>query len=123
VPNHVICLTKSGKAVSVPTSSFGPSLRIPSTSLPIEPLAVPQFQPYKMVVYYQIAGKKVGSHVLAMATLGSMFAGTWLAMSGGEKPKTAQGPPINASSKDEENFVQNFMKEVDGGEKKPAAGH
>ncbi|CAG8908542.1 hypothetical protein N7519_010826 [Penicillium mononematosum] len=76
-----------------------------------------------MVVYYQIAGKKVGSHVLAMATLGSMFAGSWLAMSGGEKPKTAQGPPINASSKDEENFVQNFMKEVDGGEKKPAAGH
>jgi hypothetical protein len=35
-----------------------------------------------------------------------MFAGSWLAMSGGEKPKTAQGPPINASSKDEENFVQ-----------------
>jgi hypothetical protein len=33
------CLTKSGKAVSVPTSSFGPSLRIPSTSLPIEPPA------------------------------------------------------------------------------------
>ncbi|KAJ5696428.1 hypothetical protein N7536_006840 [Penicillium majusculum] len=76
-----------------------------------------------MVVYYQIAGKKVGSHVLAMATLGSMFAGSWLAVSGGEKPKTAQGPPINASSKDEENFVQNFMKEVDGGEKKPTAGH
>lgn len=41
-----------------------------------------------------------------MATLGSMFAGSWLAVSGGEKPKTAQGPPINASSKDEENFVQ-----------------
>ncbi|KAJ5964572.1 uncharacterized protein N7479_004448 [Penicillium vulpinum] len=76
-----------------------------------------------MVVYYQLAGKKVGSHVLAMATLGTMFAGSWLAMSGGEKPKTAQGPPINAASKDEENFVQNFMKEVDGGEKKPAAGH
>ncbi|CAI7649870.1 unnamed protein product [Penicillium bialowiezense] len=73
-----------------------------------------------MVVYYQIAGKKVGSHVLAMATLGSIFAGSWLAAGGGEKPKTAQGPPINASSKDEENFIQNFMKEVDGGEKKPA---
>jgi hypothetical protein len=50
----------------VPTSSFGPSLRIPSTSLPIEPPAVPQFQPYKMVVYYQIAGKKVGSHVVSL---------------------------------------------------------
>ncbi|KAJ5543097.1 hypothetical protein N7535_005526 [Penicillium sp. DV-2018c] len=76
-----------------------------------------------MVVYYQIAGKKVGSHVLAMATLGSIFAGSYLATSGGAKPKTAQGPPINASSKDEENFIQNFMKEVDGGDKKPAAGH
>ncbi|KAJ5860707.1 uncharacterized protein N7529_008017 [Penicillium soppii] len=73
-----------------------------------------------MVVYYQIAGKKVGSHVLAMATLGSIFAGSWLAAGGGEKPKTIQGPPINASSKDEENFIQNFMKEVDGGDKKPA---
>jgi F-type H+-transporting ATPase subunit k len=45
-------------------------------------------------------------HQLAMATLGSIFAGSWAAMSGGEKPKTAQGPPINASSKDEENFIQ-----------------
>lgn len=41
-----------------------------------------------------------------MATLGSIFAGSWLAAGGGEKPKTAQGPPINASSKDEENFIQ-----------------
>lgn len=41
-----------------------------------------------------------------MATLGSIFAGSWLAAGGGEKPKTLQGPPINASSKDEENFIQ-----------------
>lgn len=41
--SHVKCLTRLGKAVSVPTSSFDASLRIPSTSLPIEPLAVPQF--------------------------------------------------------------------------------
>jgi hypothetical protein len=41
-----------------------------------------------------------------MATLGTMFAGSWLAMGGGEKPKTAQGPPISASSKDEEQFIQ-----------------
>lgn len=49
----------------MPTSSFGPSLRIPSTS-PVEPLAEPQFKSYKMVVYYQIAGKKVGSHVVSV---------------------------------------------------------
>ncbi|KAJ5935574.1 hypothetical protein N7466_005121 [Penicillium verhagenii] len=76
-----------------------------------------------MVVYYQIAGKKVGSHVLAMATLGSMFAGSWALAGGGSKPKTAAGPPINASSKEEGDFIQTFLKEVDGGDKKPASGH
>lgn len=40
-----------------------------------------------------------------MATLGATFAGSYLAMRGGDK-KTAQGPPINASSKDEEAFIQ-----------------
>jgi F-type H+-transporting ATPase subunit k len=40
-----------------------------------------------------------------MATLGALFGGSWLAMRGGDK-KTAQGPPINASSKDEEAFIQ-----------------
>ncbi len=40
-----------------------------------------------------------------MATLGAAFGGSYLAMRGGEK-KTAQGPPINASSKDEEAFIQ-----------------
>jgi hypothetical protein len=39
---------------------------------------------------------------------------SWLAMSGGEKPKTAQGPPINASSKDEENFVQYVTEKYRG---------
>jgi F-type H+-transporting ATPase subunit k len=100
-----------------------------------------------MVVYYQVAGKKVGSHVvsayypstpgrqslalavslfttsstlemlprkltrflpyqLSMAVLGTMFAGSYLAMGGGSKPKTAAGPPINASSKEEGDFIQ-----------------
>lgn len=42
---------------------------------------------------------------LAMATLGATFAGSWLAMrgDGSEKAKT---PPTNASSKDEEAFIQ-----------------
>ncbi|KAJ5580018.1 uncharacterized protein N7459_006003 [Penicillium hispanicum] len=76
-----------------------------------------------MVVYYQIAGKKVGSHVLAMATLGALFTGSWAASRGGDKPKTAAGPPINASSKEEGDFIQNFLKEVDGGDKKSEAKH
>jgi hypothetical protein len=52
----------------MPTSSLGPSLRIPSTS-PVERLAASQFHTYKMVVYYQIAGKKVGSHVVSLTEL------------------------------------------------------
>ena len=40
-----------------------------------------------------------------MATLGTFAAGTTLAMGGKEKAKE-QGPPINASSKDEEDFIQ-----------------
>jgi hypothetical protein len=42
---------------------------------------------------------------LAIATLGVTFAGSWLAMrgDGSEKAKT---PPTNASSKDEEAFIQ-----------------
>lgn len=40
-----------------------------------------------------------------MATLGSLFGGVWLSTRGGDKKKQ-QGPPINASSKDEEQFIQ-----------------
>jgi F-type H+-transporting ATPase subunit k len=40
-----------------------------------------------------------------MVTLGTVFGGSWLALRGGEK-KTGQAPPINASSKDEEAFIQ-----------------
>lgn len=101
-----------------------------------------------MVVYYELFGQKVGSHVvcstfagqrsislrtsihiarmrsgplclrsvdkaanntvsqLSIATLSTMFVGTWM-MTGGSKQKAAEkGPPINATSKDEENFIQ-----------------
>jgi hypothetical protein len=39
-----------------------------------------------------------------MVTLGAIFSGSYLATRGGEKKE--QGPPINASSKEEENFIQ-----------------
>ncbi|PLB50597.1 hypothetical protein P170DRAFT_435791 [Aspergillus steynii IBT 23096] len=58
-----------------------------------------------MVVYYQIAGRKVGSHHLAMGVLGSLFGGVYLATRGGGAKKEAT-PPIQASSKDEETFIQ-----------------
>ncbi|OXV08229.1 hypothetical protein Egran_04008 [Elaphomyces granulatus] len=51
-----------------------------------------------------------------MATLGATFGGSWLAMRGGNKKQ--QGPPINASSKEEEQFIQEFLKGVDAEEKK-----
>jgi F-type H+-transporting ATPase subunit k len=41
-----------------------------------------------------------------MATLGTTFVGSWLALRGGSKPEKEQGPPINAKSKEEENFVK-----------------
>ncbi|KAA6414684.1 MAG: ATP synthase subunit mitochondrial [Lasallia pustulata] len=61
-----------------------------------------------MVTTYNIAGRQVGSHVLAMATLGTFGAiGAW-AMAGKQKAKQ-DGPPINATSKDEEKFIQEFI--------------
>ncbi|KAF2161865.1 hypothetical protein M409DRAFT_27594 [Zasmidium cellare ATCC 36951] len=70
-----------------------------------------------MVVYYTLFGQKVGSHVLSIATLSTLFVGGW-AMSGGSKKQSAtQGPPINASSKDEENFIQEFLKQAESEDK------
>ncbi|KAL4877323.1 hypothetical protein BJY04DRAFT_222267 [Aspergillus karnatakaensis] len=70
-----------------------------------------------MVVYYQIAGKTVGSHHLALGILSSLFGGVYLATRGPSAPKPA-APPIQASSKDEETFIQDFLKQVNGEEKK-----
>lgn len=40
-----------------------------------------------------------------MGVLGSLFGGVYLATRGGSQPKQA-APPIQASSKDEETFIQ-----------------
>ncbi|KAF2198367.1 hypothetical protein GQ43DRAFT_338884, partial [Delitschia confertaspora ATCC 74209] len=58
-----------------------------------------------MVAMYTIAGRQVGSHVLAMATLGSAAAIGYFSMGGSKKPADNQ-PPLNAKSKDEENFIK-----------------
>ncbi|GIK07847.1 hypothetical protein KXV22_005444 [Aspergillus fumigatus] len=70
-----------------------------------------------MVVYYQIAGKQVGSHVLAMGVMGTLFGGIYLSTRGGGQKKQAT-PPIQASSKDEEKFIQDFLNQVNGEQKK-----
>ncbi|EWC44122.1 hypothetical protein DRE_07179 [Drechslerella stenobrocha 248] len=47
-----------------------------------------------------------------MATLGAVFGISYLSMGGGgKKPQTM--PPIQASSKDEENFIQEFIKQAE----------
>ncbi|ORY05816.1 hypothetical protein BCR34DRAFT_453970, partial [Clohesyomyces aquaticus] len=58
-----------------------------------------------MVATYTIFGRQVGSHVLAIATLGTTFAGAFLAM-GGKKAEQAAGPALNAKSKEEESFIK-----------------
>ncbi|KAL3460506.1 hypothetical protein BJX64DRAFT_262853 [Aspergillus heterothallicus] len=73
-----------------------------------------------MVQYYAIAGRQVGSHHLALGILSSLFGGVYLATRGGSQAKPA-APPIKAESKDEETFIQDFLKQVNGEEKK--SGH
>ncbi|KAF2153287.1 hypothetical protein K461DRAFT_293559 [Myriangium duriaei CBS 260.36] len=70
-----------------------------------------------MVVKYDLLGRKIGSHQLAMAVLGSIFGGVYIGTRGGSSKQAQQTPPIQASSKDEENFIQEFLKEADA---KPA---
>ncbi|RKF62233.1 putative f0-atpase subunit k protein [Erysiphe neolycopersici] len=67
-----------------------------------------------MVQMYTIAGRQIGSHVLAMVTLGTMFSSLAYFTSGGSKTKKlAQGPPINASSVEEESFIKDFLKSAE----------
>ncbi|KAH7359570.1 hypothetical protein BKA66DRAFT_427426 [Pyrenochaeta sp. MPI-SDFR-AT-0127] len=64
-----------------------------------------------MVAMYTIAGRQVGSHVLAIATLATTFTGAFLAM-GGKKVEDKSQPPINAKSKEEESFVKDYVKKA-----------
>ncbi|ESZ90820.1 hypothetical protein SBOR_8796 [Sclerotinia borealis F-4128] len=68
-----------------------------------------------MVSYYQIAGKQVGSHYLAMAVLGSLAGVITLSTRGGSTAKQQSTPPINAKSPDEEKYIKDFMASIEGG--------
>ncbi|KAJ4291652.1 hypothetical protein N0V90_009547 [Kalmusia sp. IMI 367209] len=69
-----------------------------------------------MVAMYTIAGRQVGSHVLAMATLGTTFLGAYLSMGGSKKTDT-NTPPLNAKSKEEESFIKDFVRKAEGEKK------
>ncbi|ORY75781.1 hypothetical protein BCR37DRAFT_395462 [Protomyces lactucae-debilis] len=65
---------------------------------------------------YVIAGRKIGAEWLSIATLTTFFGGVAYAVSGSPSTKTTEElkkamPPIDASSKDEESFILNFIKE------------
>ncbi|MCJ1375702.1 hypothetical protein MMC20_006939 [Loxospora ochrophaea] len=65
-----------------------------------------------MVAMYTVAGRQ-----LSIATLSITGLVAAVAMRGGEKAKE-KGPPINASSKDEEAFIQEFIKNANAEEQK-----
>ncbi|KAK2739571.1 hypothetical protein FQN57_006533 [Myotisia sp. PD_48] len=73
-----------------------------------------------MVATYTIMGRQFGSHVLAMAVLGTTGAGIFLALP--KRQDKTQSPPISASSKDEEKFIQEFMKAAEA-ESAPKSKH
>ncbi|GAB7345120.1 hypothetical protein MBLNU457_3516t1 [Dothideomycetes sp. NU457] len=66
-----------------------------------------------MVVKYDIMGRKVGSHYLAIGVLSTLFGGIYYATSGSSAKATDSGAKITAGSKAEENFIQDFLKEAD----------
>ncbi|KAL8731547.1 MAG: hypothetical protein Q9181_004268 [Wetmoreana brouardii] len=55
-----------------------------------------------------------------MATLGTAFGLIYVFTPAKTKQKEA-GPPINAASKDEEKFIQDFLKNANGGDSKANA--
>ncbi|KAK2605807.1 hypothetical protein QQS21_003761 [Conoideocrella luteorostrata] len=62
------------------------------------------------VATYNIAGRQVGGHYVAIGILASLFGGVYYATTGPKKP-VANAPPINASSSDEADFIKKFMEE------------
>ncbi|KAF2485167.1 hypothetical protein BDY17DRAFT_293044 [Neohortaea acidophila] len=75
-----------------------------------------------MVAYYNIAGAKVGSHWLSIATLSTMFVGAYLS-TGGKKGEAQKTPAFNAKDQDEEKFIQEFLKSAEQEGQKAGAKH
>ncbi|KAJ9143898.1 hypothetical protein NKR19_g6694 [Coniochaeta hoffmannii] len=70
-----------------------------------------------MVQYYNIFGRQVGSHHLAMGVLATIFGGSYVALSSPSKTPAA-APPINASSSDEADFIKKFLEQAEAEDKK-----
>ncbi|PQE19555.1 ATP synthase subunit K mitochondrial protein [Rutstroemia sp. NJR-2017a BVV2] len=71
-----------------------------------------------MTVTYNIAGRQIGSHYLAIAVLGTVGGLVAMSTGGSSAAKKEAGPPINAKSPDEEKFIKDFMASMEGDAKK-----
>ncbi|KAL1920611.1 uncharacterized protein VTP21DRAFT_988 [Calcarisporiella thermophila] len=69
--------------------------------------------------YYVIAGQKVANHWLSIGTIGLFTLGIFAATGGNKdaKPRAGALPPINAASKEEEEFIRNFVMQAEKEEK------
>ncbi|KAJ1833244.1 hypothetical protein IWW55_003960 [Coemansia sp. RSA 2706] len=65
--------------------------------------------------YFNIAGRKVATHHLVLGVLASYGLGIKAAL---PNPDKTQAPPINASSAEEGEFVQQFLKAFEEEENK-----
>ncbi|CAG8646397.1 13636_t:CDS:2 [Cetraspora pellucida] len=70
---------------------------------------------------YMIAGRKIGSEYLAIATLSTIGLGVYAAVKRVQSKRPnplTDSPPINASSAEEEAFIQEFLKSAEADENK-----
>ncbi|EJD54772.1 hypothetical protein AURDEDRAFT_156550 [Auricularia subglabra TFB-10046 SS5] len=67
------------------------------------------------VMSYVIAGRQVPKYVLSLGTYGSVGLISYLATRGGDKKAAAkpETPSFQSSSKDEEDFIKNFVAEAE----------
>ncbi|KAI8054453.1 hypothetical protein BDF22DRAFT_679176 [Syncephalis plumigaleata] len=72
--------------------------------------------------YYIVAGRKIANEYLSLGVLGTIAAGvTWAKMASARKNDIKNGPPIVASSSDEESFIRQFLAAAE--EKKEPETH
>lgn len=77
-------------------------VRLPTSSMPDPPSTDSLLPRHGWIIEGPLADKH--AFQLSIATLSTLFVGSW-AMTGGKKADAQKGPPINAKSKDEEDFV------------------
>ncbi|KAJ2785209.1 hypothetical protein H4R18_000660 [Coemansia javaensis] len=70
--------------------------------------------------YFTIAGRKIATHHLVLGVLATYGLGISAALPKTDKTKQ---PPINASSSEEDAFVQQFLKSVEEENNKTKGAH